>query len=272
MVFENINIPNNEDWTSIECWSDLMTDIKQYFEQTWRYWNQEDTEGILSRLWDDIDTCHRSTRESFAELNSEMFENGINLTSGGIWEERFLPQIGVNKSDLLNSVQDFPTDYTFRVSWDWVIFSDMQWNPIINYNKTDNTFSEPWMFTMNDSMEDNVDGWDYVLAETISQRWEADEANDALDEILKEGSIQIDELENPRMQENISRLYDLKLENFQRALHYFLDKSDLSLFHQNPDMRLLSNWNFQISVELNNWDLHVVNFYPNGEVESEHVF
>lgn len=270
--FENINIPNNQDGSSIECWSDLMTDINQYFEETWRYLNKEDTDGILSRLWDDINSCHLTTRTSFSTLNNEMFKSGMNLVKGGIWEEYLLPQLGVNKANLINSTTNFPDEYTFRTNWDWVIFSDMNWNPIINYNKTDATYSKPWMFTQTDSIADNIQGSDYVLSEAILQKQETDEANNALDNVLKEGSIQIDDLENPEMQESISRLYWLALADFQKALQYFTQKSDISLFHQNPTMNMLSSWDFQLSVILNSWEHHIVNFHPNWEVESEHTF
>lgn len=270
--FENINIPNNEDWTSIECGSDLVNDINLFFEQSWRYLDLETSDGILDRLSSDIDACHTATRESFAALNTEIFENGVNIINWGVWEERLLPQIWVNKSELVASVGNLPSEYTFRVSGDWIIFSDMEWNPFINYNKSDNTYSEPGIFTLKDSMDDNMNWVDYLFAEAALQKWETDEAYEAIDDVLKEWTIQIDELENPAMQESISRLYDIELNSFQKALNYFIDKSSISLFHQNPSMRRLSSWDFQITAILENWEHHVVNFHPNGEVESEHVF
>ena len=168
--FENINIPDNKDETSIECGSDLVTNINAYFEDNWRYLNQEDSQWILDRLR--IDICYSQTRESFANLNTDMFENWINLVAGWIGE------------------------------------------------------------------------------------W----------------SIQIDELENPKAQENISRLYGIQLADFQKALQYFIQKSNISLFQKNPNMRMLSSWDFQISAILENWEHHIVNFHPNWEVKSEHTF
>jgi len=121
-------------------------------------------------------------------------------------------------------------------------------------------------------MNDNVNGGDYVLAEEILQKWEFDEANNAIDWVLREWSIQIDELENPKAQENISRLYGIQLADFQKALQYFIQKSNILLFQKNPNMRMLSSWDFQISAILENWEHHIVNFHPNWEVESEHTF
>ena len=69
------NTPDNKDETSIECGSDLVTNINAYFEDNWRYLNQKDSQWILDRLRIDIDICYSRTRESFANLNTDMFEN-----------------------------------------------------------------------------------------------------------------------------------------------------------------------------------------------------
>lgn len=274
--FENINFPNEDNWTSIECGSGLTADINRYFESEGRYLNQEDAEGILSRLWDDINLCHNQTRESFADLNADMLGNGINLLHWGIWEERFLTDLNINKEDLLSSTINFPSEYSLRVSGDWVVFSDMEGNPIINYNAQEKAYSEPWFFTKTDSMDDNVNGAEYVLAEAMLEKWKTDEAEDSIDDILKEGSIQIDDLDNPASHETIARLYWIDPQVLSNALIYFSQKIHNSpnlQSDQNPNMRILPNWDFQISINgLEDWDHHIVNYTMDWSIESEYTF
>ena len=269
--FENINIPNEENSTPISCGSDLTVSINQYFEEQWRYLNKTDTIWILDTLSLDIDSCHTHTKESLAAVNSEMYENWINVVNGWIWEERFLAELWIDKNILIADVTNFPEQYTLRVSGEWVIFSDMEWRPLVNYNRADWEYSSASWNTMTDNMSDNVDGGEYVLNEAFLQNSETDEANNALDAVLKEWSIQIDELEDPENQEYIARLYGLNTSVFRESLNYFLKKSGLSLFEENPDMKMLTSWNFQISVK-NDSGHHIVNFTPNWDVESEYTF
>lgn len=272
--FENIQIPNESDGNAIECWSDLIANINEYFDQEWRYLNSEDVTWILDRLWDDNDSCQQEVKEWLAELNSDMFKNGVNLQAGWIWEERFLSDFWVDPSELKASIPNFPDQYSMRTSWDYIIFSDTEWNPLINLDTSSWVYEEPWYTTWIDNKDDNINWWDYVVTEAIIQNWKTNEANNEIDAMLEEWSIQIDELENREAHENIARLYNLDTAAFQNALQYFIEKSNISLFHQNANMRLLSDGNFQISADLYDfgWEHHVTNFFPNGELESEYTF
>lgn len=271
-MFENINIPNQEEGAAPDCGSELISNINTQFEQDGRYLNNEEVTAILDRLNTDINQCQSDTREALASVNEEMFQNGVNIVQGWIWEERFLPELGIDKNSLLEHAQNLPREYTFRTSWKWIIFSDMDWNPIINYNSQDNTYEEPGMLTFQDSMDDNVQWSEYVLTEAMLERWEASEAVDWIDKILQDWPISIEGLNDPDMRNKTARLYNLTEENFTKILRNYIDTTGIYVLGTTPRMRLFENGDVQIAAQDNDWQTQIINYHPNGEVESSYQY
>ena len=244
--FEQINIPQVED-TDLTCWSDLVDSINEYFDQEWNYLNKEDIGWILNNLNTDIDSCQSNTTLELLALNENIYTKWIHIQSWSIWENRFLPEVWINKDALAAFLWEIPDSYTLRVSWETVVISNNEWTPLAEFSTETWEYSTPWWLTRKDNTSDNINWSEYVLTEAILQRKNVDEANSALDDLLEEETIFIDNLQDPETLELTAKMYEVNVEWFQWAISDFIARSEVPV-DNNFQIKKLTSWGFQISM------------------------